>query len=301
VSDRILRLCLRAYPAPTRAQEGEILLGLARDLVADGSSPLRECAGLLAGGAAARAKLTRREVACAPWTTARSRLALPLAAALLAVVVGGAARASAGVSWLGWSWAMTLAGAACAVAGAAWGRRSLAVAGALALVSMLSLDAARDLHGTGSRWVAPLGVILVDVLVMWLPAALLLLVCAGSVRRPAGSTGVRRVTWAVLPAAALLLVAATRSAAVDPIVVYGAFAWTAAAVVVGAFRRGSDASATLAAAMVLAAATPSVLWLLAAVVPTTAAPLLYFLLSGGLASTVVLTLLRVAGRADAAR
>jgi hypothetical protein len=49
--------------------------------------------------------------------------------------VSGVQYATAGLAWMGWSWAVALAGAIAALGGAATGRRGLAALGALVLAS----------------------------------------------------------------------------------------------------------------------------------------------------------------------
>ncbi|CAN5517610.1 hypothetical protein BH20ACT18_BH20ACT18_06900 [soil metagenome] len=87
--DRLLLICLRAYPRTHRERDGEVLLSLAHELHAGGSSPWREGAGLVRGGVAERLRLRCRVLVGAPWRAALARLALPLAAVSLAVWVAG--------------------------------------------------------------------------------------------------------------------------------------------------------------------------------------------------------------------
>ncbi len=89
VIDRLLLNCLRAYPRARRERDGEVLLSLARELSAGGSSPWGEGAGLIRGGVAERLRLRYRGLAGAPWRAALARLALPLAAVSLAVWAAG--------------------------------------------------------------------------------------------------------------------------------------------------------------------------------------------------------------------
>ena len=62
VIDRLLLNCLRAYPRARRERDGEVLLSLARELSAGGSSPWGEGAGLVRGGVAERLRLRYRGV-----------------------------------------------------------------------------------------------------------------------------------------------------------------------------------------------------------------------------------------------
>ncbi|HEV7846894.1 MAG TPA: hypothetical protein VGO83_11605, partial [Thermoleophilaceae bacterium] len=153
----LLRLCSSAYPRSERERHGEALVDLAEELVEAGASPLREAAGLLRGGTAARLRVALGAVAAAPWHDARERLALPLAAALFALAATDAGRAGVMGAWMGWSVLVMLAAAAATLAGAATGRRWLAASGALLVTAMLGLDAARDLYGPGSRWYSEVG------------------------------------------------------------------------------------------------------------------------------------------------
>jgi hypothetical protein len=301
MSDRLLRICLRAYPRKARERDGEVLLDLARELVDGGSPALWQAAGLLRGGASARLLRAPGEPAKTPWLEARLRLALPLAAALLALGLVGVERSTDGLAWIGWSWAVALTGAAAAFAGAALGRRGLTAAGALMIVTMLGLDAVRDLYGAGSRWSVGASSFVVDVLVMWLPAALLLLACAGAVQRAPAQVALRRMAWGVLPGVVLLLLSSERPSAAEGILIFGGFVAAAALVVVGVARRRADPATTLAAALVLAAVAPQALWLSAALLPppdsgTAALPILYLTLTGALAAAGIVGLARLARR-----
>jgi hypothetical protein len=303
VKDRLLRLCLRAYPPAVREHDGDALVDLASEAAEGGSSALREAVGLVAGGARARVRRASHELAAAPWHEARARLALPLAAALLAVTLFGAEQTTPGLAWIGWSWALALAGAGCALVGAATGRRGLTAAGAVVLTVMLGLDSVRDLHGAGSRLTALWSSSYVDVLVMWLPAGLLLLGCAGAVERRARPGALARVAWAALPAAVLVILSAERSSAnaAQWIVLFGGVALAAALVVLGLALRRRDPALTLTAALVLAAAAIPALWLGAALLPppssdAIAVPIAYFAVTGTLMAGAVAGLARLASR-----
>jgi hypothetical protein len=302
MTDKLLRMCLRAYPRGVRERDGEVLLDLARELVEGGSSPLRQAAGLVGGGAAARLRRRMAGASRLPWWEARSRLALPLAAALLALMLVGAERATDGVAWIGWSWVLGLAGSLAALAGAALGRRGITVLGALVVGSVLGLDAARDLYGAGSRWTIPAGTAEVDVLVMWIPAALLLAACAGAVRRVPAHEGASRLLWATVPGIALVVLSAQQPNTAEAVVGLAGFAAAAALVAWGLLR--SDRPATLASALVLAAVAPSGLWLSAAWMPTSDAwgglpSLVYFAVAGALVAAATLSLARFAQDGDA--
>jgi len=290
MNDRILSACLRAYPRARREQEGDVLLTLARDLTRDGSSLVREACGLITGGLADRLLLARRELARAPWYGARARLAFPVSAALLAVVVTGAIRMSDGIAWIGWGWAALLAGATCALVGAAFGIRGVAFLGAAILAILFTLDAARDLGGSQTRWVGRVGGASVDMLVMALPAALLLLTSARAIPVVTRRRQLHRLAWGLLPAALAIPLATTHSQPVEPTLVYCAFAITAAVAIASMVRR--DAVERSAAALLAAAASLPALWIGAALLPADTMPLIYFGLGLILTASVVRTLVR---------
>jgi hypothetical protein len=298
--DLLLRLCMRAYPRSMRKRDGEVLLDLTRELVEDGSPAVRQAAGLLRGGTRSRLRHAASGSQSLPWSEARSRLALPLAAALFAVALAGAEHSTPGLAWIGWSWALTLVGATAALAGAAFGRSDLTAAGALVVGAMLGVDGVRDVYGAGSRWPVPAGEAVVDVLVMWAPAALLLLACAGAVERAPAHVGVARLAWGIVPAALLVVIAAERTNAAEAILVFGGLV-ASACLVAAALLRRHDRAAMLGSALVLAAAAPSGLWLSTILMPIAdswggALPLVYFGLAGFVAAAGVFELARLAGR-----
>src|SRR5215210_5792284 len=92
IRDRLLRLCSHSYPRAVRERDGEAIVDLAGELADAGSSPLREAAGLVLGGASVRLRGTIGGLAAAPWQEARARVALPLAAALFALAAVWAGR-----------------------------------------------------------------------------------------------------------------------------------------------------------------------------------------------------------------
>jgi hypothetical protein len=268
--DALLRLCLHAYPSTVRRRDGEALVDLAAELADGGSSPLREAVALLRNGAGQRAGSLLRGVAGAPWRDARAHLALPLTAALFAVAAVGVGRVGIAQGyWTGWSALVALGAAGVAVLGAAAGHRWLTAAGAFAITGMLALDALRDTYGRGSRWNTEVGSALVDVLVMWLPAALLLIACAGAVTRASAEAGIRRAAWALVPGAALVILASepTRVVVADRIVLFGGFAVTAAIVALSLARRRTDPVLGAIAALLMVAAAWPALWLVAAFLP----------------------------------
>jgi hypothetical protein len=304
--DALLRLSYRAYPRAVRERDGAALIDLARDLVDAGSSSLREAGGLLLGGTSLRLRGAIGRFAAARWHEARARLALPLAAALFALTAVWAARSGAVHAWVGWSIAVTLAAAALALAGAAAGQRRLAAAGALVLTGLLALDALRDHYGGGSRYASEAGSAVVDVLVMWIPAGTLLLICAGAVGRVAPEAGIRRLVWAVLPGAALFVIASepTRVVVADRIVLFGGFGAAAVLVALAIGRRRADPVLALIAAMVVAVVSGPALWLIAGYLPppaSEAAPLaLAYFAAGGLVATGTVRLLaRLSRRTNA--
>lgn len=158
----------------------------------------------------------------------------------------------------------------------------------------------RDVYGAGSRWPVPAGDAVVDVLVIWAPAALLLLACAGAVERAPAHVGATRLAWGIVPAALLVALAAERGNLVEGILVFGGVVASACLVAAGLIRR-NDRAATLGSALVLAAAAPAGLWLSTMLLPAAdswggALPLVYFGLAGSVAAAGVLKLARLAGR-----
>ncbi len=267
--DALLRLAAHAYPRGVRAADGETMLDLARELVEAGSSPLREAAGLIRGGASVRVFGALRLLRRSPWGEARARLALPLAAAVFAMAAAGAGNAGVVQYWVGWSVLVLLVAAGASLAGAAAGNRWLTAVGALLVTGMLGLDALRDQYGQGSRWTSEVGSALVDVLPMWLPAALLLIVCASAVERVTAEAGIRRLALALVPGAALLAIAAepTRVVIADRVVVFGGFVAAAVLVTLAIARRRSDPVLPLIASAVLVVVTPTAAWFVAIFLP----------------------------------
>jgi hypothetical protein len=298
----LLRLCSHAYPRSVRERDGAALVDLAEELVEGGSSPLREAAGLVRAGTSARLRAEIGAIAQAPWFAARARLALPLAAATFALAAAGAGRAEvmSGTEWVGFSVSVTLAAAGTALVGAAMGRRWLAGWGAFVLTGMLALDAYRDLYGLGSRWHSEVGSAIIDVLVLWIPAGLLLMICAGAVSRVPTQTGIRRLAWTVAPGAILFVVASRQPGIVvaDRVVLFGGFLVAAVLVVVAIARRRADRVTPLVAALLVSVAAGPALWLLASLFrsPASEMPALalgYFALGGLIAATAALSLARL--------
>ncbi len=294
--DALLRLCLRAYPRAVRERDADAILDLARELVEEGASPVREGVGLLASGTSLRLRSAGASLTGAPWRAARARLALPLAAALFAVAATWAGRSGLAHFWVGWSVFVTFAAAGLALAGAAAGHRWLTAAGALVATGMLGLDALRDHYGRGSRFHSEVGSALFDVLVMWIPAGLLLLVCAGALQRVPTERAIWRLAWGLVPGGVLLVLASepARVVIADRIVLFGGFV---AAVLVGLAmtRRPADPVLPLIAALILAVVAAPALWIVASFLPPPAsgAPpmaLAYFA-AGALATAGAMVLL----------
>lgn len=128
---RRLRAALRAYPLDVREADGEVLVGLAQDLVEDGaSSANREALGLLAGGLSARAQ----RFAGGSWEDGLRLVAFPIAAAFLAIACGAVTASLPSPAWPGWRAVAVLGAPAVAVYGLLAGRRLPVVAGAAGLV-----------------------------------------------------------------------------------------------------------------------------------------------------------------------
>lgn len=114
MNERLLRLCLLAYPRAWRARHGKVLLDLASELAAQHGAT-GEALGLIRGGLAARWQ-DAPSGARAPWGNALGRVALPLAAATASLSVVGALQF--GTLDLGKFWTALLAGSLIALAGA---------------------------------------------------------------------------------------------------------------------------------------------------------------------------------------
>jgi hypothetical protein len=273
-----------AYPRDLRGREGEVVLGLAEELIADGAPVTREAVGLLAGGLRARLAMTG-----VPWRASLQRLGLPLASLLMAAMLCSTGLDTFGGNWVGWTAGIGIVGGAAAVVGLAVGRRRLAVPGAALVMGVCCVDGLRDHYGSGSRWVA----LSVDVLPALLPAAVVLLVCAIVVRPRGAAEAARALTWALAGAGALVVTAIViREHTTTGTTVLVAAGALAAAFVAAGTRGGADLRA--AAALALSAAAPATLWSLAATGPLIdAAPII--LLGGGLGTAAAaLRLMRAA-------
>jgi hypothetical protein len=288
VSDLLLRLCFRTYPGTVRERDGRAILDLARDLSSQSRLAfLREAGGMIVGGIQARGRLLRLDATGAPWHAARERLALPLSAGMLCVVVAFliAAREPNLARLTGWWALLALVAAVGAAVGAALGRRYLMITASFVLLVLLAVDALALLaNNNREQWSVNIGpggsVGNVGVFAMWLPVALLLLVCAGAV----GAGGARRSNkakaWiACPPVVVAALVAARWPALLGAVLIYAPLALVAGTALWGAIRKNPVARTE--ATLLLAASCFPVLWLLAFVIPYPSAlepwfPLLYF-------------------------
>lgn len=301
--ERLLRLCLYAYPPACRRRDGRAIIDLAKELAGRSRMAfLREAGGLLAGGMQARARAVRSAVADAPWRGARERLALPLAVALLCLFVAFAFPVRP--EWIGWWALLALLAAAGAVVGAAVGRPVLTTRASLVLLVLMAYDAFRELTAHSARWTGEVVIGEVNMLGMWLPAALLLVICAGAVgharvgtRRghAAHITRRRHPAWTIFVPVGLSIALAViargpwgwegagpgRSVRLLGVVfVYGPLLLAAFTAARGIIR--NDPVAKTAAALLTAGCCLPVLWLLAMVIgePPVSAQYLPFIYYG---------------------
>ena len=271
--DFILRLCLRAYPSTYRQRDGRAILDLARDLSSQGGLAFpREAVGMLAGGFRAHGTLLRLDLTSAPWRAARERLALPLAVGMLCVIVAFlfAVQGLDLRRMLGWWALLVLIAAVGAVVGAAFGRRYLAITASFVILILVVVDV-RSLLTNNQRepWFVSIGpggsVGNVVELYMWLPLALLLLICAGAV----GSAGRARgsnLLWIIcLPVVVSALVAARWQGLLGALLIDAPLALVAATAIWGAMRKNPVARA--AASLLVGASCFLVQWLLLFVIP----------------------------------
>lgn len=284
IADRLLRACLRAYPAPRRERDGAVLLSLAHDLSSDGSA-LGEAAGLIRGGLADRLRIRWRGLVRAPWRPALRRLALPLAAIHLAVWATGIAGIFDPLP-LGKWWTLVLGGSALALVGAALRRRAVAMIGSLGVLAALAargLDA--YLNGTdasGAHFSSYIGSTEVDLDSAMFPAALLLVLAAAALprRRELSTPAFVRLVGAALPAVGLWLLARPGGPGIgesggggpgigEPggLLVAALLILTGVAVVWGTSRRRRDPVAGVLGAAILAVAAPEALYLLLTFLP----------------------------------
>ncbi|HZO37500.1 MAG TPA: hypothetical protein VFB41_11575 [Solirubrobacteraceae bacterium] len=265
MSRALLRLCLQAYPRRRRNQDGEVLLDLARELVATDDRRFamsRQAVGLVRGGIAEHRSRVLGGVAAMPWRDALGRLVLPLAAAnatVWAATLGPALSVYGGPGRL---WLVIVLGSVVALLGTLAGTRTVALLGAVPVAAAAVATWGSFAFGHGHvRFPIVIGSVFVDGSQAWMPAALLLAVAcaagAASGRRP-----IRVGVLALTPALALGLSAAMTFDR------YGAYWWVSVGpllagaslavlggVALAAARRGG--AAALAAALVLAALTPA--------------------------------------------
>jgi hypothetical protein len=256
---RLLRAALLAYPRECRERDGEVLLDCAAELARSGSSPVREAAGLVGGGLAARARAACRDVLDAPWGAALERMAVPLAASNLALWAVGAARVwSPGP--LGRWWSLILAGAFLAFVGAVARRRGLALLGwAVCLLLVAQTLVTAYLTQQASRFGASLGSLGVDMPAAFAPAMLLGLVAATRLR---GAVRPQDLAWA---APVVALVVLSPQAPGGPLGEFPAdtllIAGLLAAPVLAALVAPGDAVRLMVAAALAGVVAPEALWL----------------------------------------
>lgn len=301
MKDFVLRLCFRMYPSTIRERDGRAIIDLARDLSSQSRLAfLREAGGMIVGGIQVRGRLLRLDLTGAPWHAARERLALPLAVGMLCVIVAFIALALPRAHIHGWwvdGWALLfLVAAGGAVVGAAFGRRYLTMTASCVLLVLMTLDALlllADSNREQWRMEANIGMGGVGVFAMWLPVALLLIICAGAVGGASRARGRDKALIICLPVVVSALVAARWQSLLGAVLLYAPLALVAGMVIRGAVRK--DPVTRTAGALLVAASCFPVLWLLAFVVPYPSAlepwfPLIYFG-SGALVACVVVRFL----------
>ena len=288
MNDLVLRVCLHAYPAEVREQDGWVILDLARDLSAKGGTKMmREAAGMLGGGLKARAGAFKLDLTTAPWRAALGRLTLPVAVAMLCLVTAyittmlqpGFLDLDAG--WLPVWAGLALLSVLTVIVGASFGRRLLVVAASFLVFALMSAPIVAGLTGnhlsiwsgiitTGGTSDSTYG-IGVDVFILWTPAAILLPFCALFYDgKPAGwRRGPAVVSCLAVATSVILGLLPTLSGAVrsDPdwsMTLGGVFICVplmlVAIATVAALLRTHPASETTAALLVAAACLPTV-WL----------------------------------------
>lgn len=306
IADRLLRACLRAYPAPRRERDGAMLLSLSSELAGDGSSVLAEAGGLVRGGVAERLRLRWRGLVRAPWRDALRRLALPLAAIQLAVWATGIAGVFDPLP-LGKWWTLVLGGSVLALIGSALRWRAVATVGALGVLAALAarglIEYVDGAPATGAHFSSDIGSTSVDLDSAMFPAALVLMLASGVLprRSEVSTTAFARLLVAALPAVGLWLVARPGGLTTSPepgaLLTIALLALAVAAVGWYTARRRRDPAAGVLGAAILAAAAPEGLWLLLSIFPEQGAwdsVLLAVLFSGG--PIVALACLALVGR-----
>jgi hypothetical protein len=257
---------------------------------------------MLLGGVRAHGRLLRLDLTSAPWRAARERLALPLAVGLLCVVVAFlfTVRGLDLGRMLGWWALLVLVAAIGAVGGAAFGRRYLTITASFVILVLVVLDALSLLaNNNREQWSVNIGtgglVGNVGGFAMWLPVALLLVICAGAVGS-AGRVRGNNLLWMIcLPVVASALVAARWQSLLGALLIYAPLALVASTAIWGAMRKNPVTRA--AASLLVAASCFPTLWLLAFVIPYPSAlepffPLLYFGCGAVVACVLIRFLLR---------
>lgn len=285
---RRLRAALRAYPRDVRRTGGDVLLGLAQDLIDDGTSSVnREALGLIAGGLSARAQ----RIARGGWEEGLRRAALPIAAAFLAVACGAVAALLPAAAWPGWSAVAVLGAPALAVFGLLAGRRGPVLAGAAGLVVLgiaQSNSHVQALNLVSSVvWGQPGSGFDVPLLGAAIPGALVLLGAGAAIdpRRAERSTVLATLAWVAAGAVAVRFAishtgpAATQALTVGDLAFDGVGACMAAygvaalgALVVGVARRRRDPAGLPAAVLAALTLLPGAAVYVAASLPLDPAP-----------------------------
>jgi hypothetical protein len=286
VNRRMLRIALRAYPARRRRRDGEVLLDTSAELIDGGeSTALREALGLLGGGIGARIEGGRAIAVTGPWQQCLARLAVPVAAIVLALW----AVAYVTLAGMGRFYPVILAAAALAFAGAVARSRPMAVTGWLAVGTLVAYAIVyAELHQqTGSRFATGAFDLSVDMAAAFLPLTVLGFTTAWFV---GGTPRVRDLLW-IAPAVSL----AALQIASDP---GQETPWVHVALVLSLFVapfaalamwRGPTGSGS--AALLAAAATPEAAWLMTALQPGTTAAAFATMLGSVAASVVGVALL----------
>jgi len=287
MSDRLLRLALRSYPRERRERDGAVLLDCAAELAsAGGSSRIREAAGLVAGGVAARAGTARADLASAPWRRTLEALAVPLAAATLAVWAAGAKPVLAVPGPAGRWWSAILVAAAVALIGTLARRRGLALAGWAGTLACFGHSLVMNQAAAQpARFPGSLGSFGLDVGATFLPLMLLGAAAAIAVRGPARPGD---LAWLALPVVAVAL------SDPAPWLVLGLIA----APFVVAAAANADPVRRLSTALLGAVAAPEAVWLSTGVMPYPGPVAALVVLAAGaaLAGAAVLALAVRAGR-----
>ncbi len=257
---RLLRAALRAYPKAVRERDGDVLLDCAADLAGDGGSRAREAAGLVRGGLAQRAHVARGDLGAIPWRAAAERLAVPLAAANLAVWGAGAARIW-GLAPLGRWWSVLLAGAAVALLGALTRERRLAGAGWAVTATVLAFALVTgEYDQQASRFEVTFGIVIVDMVAAFFPLVLL----GAATTAAIGTGGARRsedLTWAAAAVAVIALAPGAPPGTTGPAGALLVGGLLVAPVLAVLAARGRPVRLTMAA-MLGAVAAPEAVWLL---------------------------------------